>query len=78
MNAAKVADNKPVVLDLEPGTYHWCTCGHSQKQPFCDGAHRGTGFAPMRFELDAPQKVALCACKQSKSGPNCDGSHAKL
>ncbi len=78
MSEAKVADTKPVVLDLEPGTYHWCTCGHSAKQPFCDGSHRGTGFSPMKFELAEAQKVALCACKQTGNGPFCDGSHAKL
>lgn len=78
MNEAKVADTKPVVLDLEPGTYHWCTCGHSAKQPFCDGSHRGTGFVPMKFEVAEAQQVALCACKQTGNGPFCDGTHAKL
>ena len=22
-----------------------CRCGHSQRKPFCDGAHRATNFA---------------------------------
>ncbi len=38
------ADNKPIAVHLETGRdYHWCTCGRSKQQPFCDGSHRGTG-----------------------------------
>ncbi|MFW6328287.1 MAG: CDGSH iron-sulfur domain-containing protein, partial [Bacteroidota bacterium] len=25
-------------LETGPGTYFWCTCGKSKKQPFCDGS----------------------------------------
>lgn len=78
MSEPKIADKKPVVLDLEPGTYHWCTCGASAKQPFCDGAHRGTGFVPLKFEITEPQKAALCLCKRTENGPRCDGAHKKL
>ena len=24
--------------------YYWCTCGMSNKQPFCDKSHAGTSF----------------------------------
>ena len=24
-------------------TYSWCACGLSEKQPFCDGAHKKDG-----------------------------------
>ncbi|MEK7766395.1 MAG: CDGSH iron-sulfur domain-containing protein, partial [bacterium] len=34
----KVAQNKPYVMDAEPGEYWWCACGHSKGQPFCDGS----------------------------------------
>ncbi|MCA1760054.1 MAG: CDGSH iron-sulfur domain-containing protein [Bacteroidales bacterium] len=30
------------MVTLETGTYHWCACGRSNNQPFCDGSHQGT------------------------------------
>ena len=27
MAEPRIADTKPAVLELEPGTYFWCTCG---------------------------------------------------
>ena len=79
MSEPKVADKKPAVLDLAAGSYWWCACGHSKKQPFCDGAHKqGTGMTPKEFKLDKPQRVALCQCKQSGKAPFCDGTHQKL
>ena len=30
---------KPTVIRSK--TYYWCSCGRSQKQPFCDGSHKG-------------------------------------
>ena len=74
----KIAARKPAVLDLEPGTYAWCACGESKKQPFCDGSHAGTGFAPTRFTLAAKTRVALCQCKHSHNGHLCDGTHKTL
>ncbi|KAM8842608.1 uncharacterized protein ACB058_014207 [Synchiropus picturatus] len=60
--------------------YAWCACGHSNKQPFCDGAHRtkAPSISPLRFTPDKDQKVLLCACKQTRNGPYCDGSHFKV
>ncbi len=78
MDQPRVAQKQPAVLELEPGTYYWCACGRSQKQPFCDGSHKGTAFTPVRLELTAKQKVALCQCKQTKNAPMCDGSHKQL
>lgn len=78
MNSPIISDRKPVVLTLEAGSYHWCRCGRSKKQPFCDGAHKGTEFSPMEFKLEAPKKVALCQCKHTKNPPYCDGTHAKI
>ena len=73
-----IADTKPIVIELEPGKYSWCACGKSQKQPFCDGSHKGTSFSPVRFEVTEKKKVALCACKQTANAPFCDGTHKKL
>ena len=63
---------------MAAGTYWWCRCGKSKKQPFCDGAHKGSAFTPMEFKLDAPKRVALCQCKHTKNPPYCDGTHSKL
>ncbi len=78
MNEPVIADAKPVVMKLEAGTYYWCSCGRSQGQPFCDGSHKGSGFAPFKFEVTEARIVALCNCKHTQSSPFCDGSHTKL
>ena len=78
MSEPKVADKKPAVLELEPGTYYWCACGHSAKQPFCDGAHKTTDFTPLKFEVIEKGKKALCQCKHTGTKPFCDGAHHKL
>ena len=78
MDTPKIADTKPAVLELEPGTYFWCSCGQSSQQPFCDGSHTGSGFAPLKLTIDEKKTVALCNCKHSGNKPFCDGSHAKL
>ena len=65
----------PIVKEMAPGTYWWCTCGHSKGQPFCDGSHKGTGFAPRKAEITETKTVAWCACKHTKNGAFCDGSH---
>lgn len=75
-----VPQKKPYVMDMKAGEYHWCTCGHSKKQPFCDGSHKtsGTGLKPLKVVLDKDQKVAWCGCKHSKNGAFCDGTHKTL
>jgi CDGSH-type Zn-finger protein len=73
-----IFDRKPAALELEAGTYWWCSCGKSANQPFCDGSHKGSGFAPTKLELTEPKKVWLCNCKHSANKPFCDGSHSKL
>ena len=74
----EIAQKSPYVLELEPGTYWWCACGRSKTQPFCDGSHKGSEFAPVKTEIAARQKVALCGCKRTRTPPFCDGSHNKL
>ncbi|XP_020795480.2 CDGSH iron-sulfur domain-containing protein 3, mitochondrial-like [Boleophthalmus pectinirostris] len=71
----------PYRVKLKAGKhYAWCTCGHSKKQPFCDGAHRAKApsMEPMRFTAEKDRTVFLCACKQTKNRPYCDGSHIKV
>lgn len=68
----------PAAVSLEAGTYYWCACGKSAKQPFCDGSHKGSSFAPKAFTLEEKKTVYLCQCKHSKNPPFCDGSHKAL
>ena len=73
-----IAQKGPYVLEVKPGTYWWCACGKSKGQPFCDGSHKGTGFAPKKVEITEARTLAWCGCKHSKNGAMCDGSHAGL
>lgn len=74
----KIADRKPIQLELDSGEHYWCSCGQSKNQPFCDGSHAGTDFTPLAFSVDEPQDAYLCMCKYTKNPPYCDGSHASL
>ena len=75
----EIAQKAPIGVDVEHGKkYWWCTCGKSAKQPFCDGTHKGSDFAPMEYTADKTGKVFFCACKQTATSPLCDGTHAKL
>lgn len=78
MDQPVIAKKEPAGLTLEPGKYFWCACGLSKAQPFCDGSHKGTGLAPLKFEIGETQEVWLCQCKQSCTKPFCDGTHEGL
>lgn len=59
---------------MESKTYHWCSCGLSSKQPFCDGSHKNTKFKPISFKLgEKCESMSLCGCKLSQITPFCDG-----
>jgi len=78
MSDPVIVQKFPYVMNLEPGTYYWCSCGKSAQQPFCDGSHKDTTFTPKAFTIDATTTVALCGCKHTKDQPFCDGSHSDL
>ncbi len=79
MTKPTVAATAPMPVEVEEGkSYFWCSCGQSSKQPFCDGSHKGSEFAPVKYVAEKDGKVFFCACKQSGNGALCDGSHKKL
>ncbi|MFQ3578444.1 MAG: CDGSH iron-sulfur domain-containing protein [Verrucomicrobiia bacterium] len=78
MNKPRVAVEHPIVQELQPGTYWWCSCGESSTQPFCDGSHKGSGFSPLKVVLNEQKRLAFCGCKHSANAPFCDGSHKSL
>ncbi len=79
MNEPKIAQKAPYAVDVEKGkTYYWCACGRSDRQPFCSGAHQGTGLTPVAFTATESKTVFFCGCKRSAKAPLCDGTHRKL
>ncbi len=79
MSEPVIAQKSPYAVEVEAGkSYWWCACGRSQRQPFCDGSHKGTAFTPVAYTADAAKTVFFCGCKHSGSKPTCDGSHAAL
>lgn len=79
MSAAIPAQKAPYPVTVEAGkTYFWCACGRSQKQPFCDGSHKGTGIEPMKHTAEKSGQAYFCGCKATGNKPLCDGSHNRL
>lgn len=79
MSKPVVAATSPFAVDVEKGKdYYWCSCGKSKNQPFCDGSHAGSEFAPTKYTAEESKTVYFCGCKNSKNGAFCDGSHSKL
>jgi CDGSH-type Zn-finger protein len=87
----KISKTEPAGVTTEVGKiYAWCTCGLSEKQPFCDGTHKriettlnelGEAVMPYRslkVQCEKEEVVFFCQCKQTKTPPYCDGSHNKL
>ncbi len=79
MSEVVVAQKEPFAVEVTEGkTYFWCGCGRSGNEPFCDGAHKGTGLEPIKWTASATETVHFCGCKHSGKKPFCDGSHSGL
>lgn len=79
MAKGDIAMTSPIAVDVEEGkNYFWCACGKSSKQPFCDGSHKGSDFAPVKWTAEESGKKFFCGCKQTGGQPFCDGSHKSL
>ena len=71
-----IAQKGPYMIVVEAGkSYWWCACGRSNSQPFCDGSHKGSGFAPVEYKSEAAKDVYFCGCKRTGDKPCCDGTH---
>ena len=79
MSTPDIPQKKPLPVDVEEGRkYFWCSCGKSDRQPFCDGSHQGTEFLPLTYVAETTRTLYFCACKHTRGAPLCDGSHNSL
>ncbi|XP_075533742.1 uncharacterized protein LOC142566747 [Dermacentor variabilis] len=76
----RIYDKKPFRFECKKGhIYHWCACGFSHTQPFCDGSHKNPHLKitlkPIRFVAEETRSYWFCNCKQTANRPYCDGTH---
>ena len=78
MDKPKSPQKTPYKIKVEKGkTYFWCSCGLSEKQPFCDGMHKKEGkFKSIKFIATETEELDFCGCKMSNRPPFCDGTHS--
>jgi CDGSH-type Zn-finger protein len=75
----EIGGTEPITVDVVQGeTYWWCVCGRSKSQPFCDGSHAVTSFAPLEWTADRSRPIMFCTCKRTRTPPFCDDSHDEL
>ncbi|MDP1734647.1 MAG: CDGSH iron-sulfur domain-containing protein [Sulfuritalea sp.] len=79
MPTPEIASKTPFAINVETGKdYYWCSCGKSKSQPFCDGSHKDSEFAPVKYSAEESKTVYFCGCKHSANGALCDGTHKSL
>ncbi|MBK8471350.1 MAG: CDGSH iron-sulfur domain-containing protein [Sphingobacteriales bacterium] len=81
MDQPNIYQKNPIAVEVEAGKkYAWCACGHSQKQPFCDGAHKTcSDIRPVVTTFEEAKTLWFCGCKHTKNEIGlCDGSHKTL
>ena len=46
----KIVQKAHIPVELQGGkTIYWSACGRSANQPYCDGSHMGSVFAPKPY-----------------------------
>ncbi len=79
MTEPVIAQKSPYAVEVEAGKeYYWCRCGKSAKQPFCDGAHKGSEFRPLAYTAEKTMTANFCGCKHTATAPMCNGAHRQL
>lgn len=82
MDKPVIPQKFPVAVEVQKDKkYAWCSCGLSQNQPFCDGAHKSntTELRPKIVTFDETKTVYWCCCKHTQSELGlCDGTHKTL
>jgi CDGSH-type Zn-finger protein len=70
---------EPIAIRVEAGKiYSWCSCGLTEKEPFCDSNHKkviGTPYRSVKVMFREEQEVFLCRCRRTRTPPFCDDSH---
>lgn len=81
-NLPHIFECEPAIVKVEAGkVYSWCSCGLSEKQPFCDSKHKfieNTPYKSVKVIFDKEEEIYFCQCKQTKTPPFCDDSHLKI
>jgi CDGSH-type Zn-finger protein len=74
-----MSHKQPIAVEVVAGKqYFWCSCGKSNKQPWCDGSHSGSEFSPLAYKAEETKTLHVCACKKTGHPPLCDGTHQLL
>lgn len=72
---------EPMAVNETAGKKAYCTCGLSEKLPYCDGAHKrhDTGLSPVVCEISEAEvgEKWVCQCHRTGTPPWCDGSHSR-
>jgi CDGSH-type Zn-finger protein len=75
----RITECEPINVKVEAGKiYSWCSCGLTEKSPFCDSNHKkveGTPFRSVKVMFDKEEEISFCQCKQTKTPPFCDDTH---
>ena len=77
MNKPNSPQKSQYKVELEEGQkYAFYTCGLSEKQAYCDGAHKeGAKFKPNVFVAEESGTAFLRDCKITETPPHCNGTH---